>query len=714
MAEPLAVFQYLDALPVPTLVVRDGSVAFANAACERLTGFGRQELCSQTSPLAQAALSAAGARPAALEGGTATDVVELCLTTRGGEKLRIRLLSGRVELDGGAETIVCLDVPGLGPRVSGAPAGGPRQVDAAGKFASLVKDMPYAYLETDLEGRITFANARAEQLSGWTRECLLAMKVTDFLREEDISRALADLAEAKVGPNDGARVYAIRRRDGSWLDVEVNAVPLRASDQIVGFQITVADITAYRRAEKTLKASLESRRTLLDALPEGVAGSDLQGRLTYLSRRALEMAGYASEEELLGKSSFLFIAPEDRERAAENLRLALRDGVVRDAEYVLLKKDGSRYPVELSAAVVRDADGKPTGFVALLRDVSERKRAEERNEKLELELTALRRDLREKYGLSGIIAVHPKMRAVCETILAVSSTDATVLVQGETGTGKELVAKAVHYNSRRREGPFVKVDCGALAEGLLESELFGHVKGAFTGALRDRPGRFEMADGGTIFLDEIQNLSFALQAKLLRAVQEGRFEKVGSDVTQSADVRIVAATNENLMRLVNEGKFRRDLYYRLNVVSVVLPPLRERLEDLPLLAQHFLKRLAEKHGKSVTGFSNGALARMARYGWPGNVRELENVIEQAVIFCRGDTIQPSDIRLPSTTSSASLKALAPGKSLLQTVREGERRALLEALDEAGGNRRRAAELLGISRSALYKKLKKHSVKKLRG
>ena len=393
-----------------------------------------------------------------------------------------------------------------------------------------------------------------------------------------------------------------------------------------------------------------------------------------------------------------------------------------------LKAEGTApCTVELEPTLLRDDEGRFLGLVAVGFDVTgetEREAAEVERHELAQQLTELRSEVQGRYGLDNIIGRDPKMRAIYETILAVSRTQATVLIQGETGTGKELVAKAVHYNSPRRDRPFIKVDCGALAETLLESELFGHVKGAFTGAVRDRPGRFELAANGTIFLDEVHNLSVPLQAKLLRVVQEGAFEKVGGTKTQTVDVRIVAATNEDLETMVARNRFRKDLYYRLNVIPIRLPALRDRRGDVPLLVSSFIDRFAERHGRDVAGASRDALDRLVEYDWPGNVRERENIVEQAVVFCggpagsttssgrRGRTIGVSDIRLPESSQDPRGAASAggqgrPAKTLREALEDPEKRILLEALARTGGNKKRAAALLGISRSAFYEKLKKH-------
>jgi two-component system NtrC family response regulator len=281
-----------------------------------------------------------------------------------------------------------------------------------------------------------------------------------------------------------------------------------------------------------------------------------------------------------------------------------------------------------------------------------------------------------------------------------------VLIRGESGTGKELIAKAIHHASRRADGPLVKVNCAALAESLLEAELFGHERGAFTGALAQRKGRFEEADGGTLFLDEIGDLPAHLQVVLLRVLQEREFERVGSSRPIQVDVRLLAATHRNLEALVREGRFRDDLYYRINVVSVTLPPLRERREDLPPLIDHFVRRLAEKNGKTVRGLTRQAREVLLRYDYPGNVRELENVIERAVVLTRDEVIGVSDLPLGVVEGDRAV----PETASLPAVVEGlERRMIREALERGGGVQTRAAELLGISERVLRYKLRKYGL-----
>ena len=325
---------------------------------------------------------------------------------------------------------------------------------------------------------------------------------------------------------------------------------------------------------------------------------------------------------------------------------------------------------------------------------------------LENEVVRLRSELEGRFKFDNIIGESPKMQRVYELIESVSQTDANVLVQGATGTGKELVAKAIHYNSGRKEKPFVKVDCAALTETLLESELFGHVRGAFTGATRDREGRFRLADGGTVFLDEISNVPIGVQAKLLRVLQDSEFEPVGGDQTIAVDVRVIAATNEDLAAAVKDGRFRSDLFYRLNVITIDLPPLCERKEDISPLVASFLVHYREKNNRDITSISRPALHKLMSYDWPGNVRELENMIERAVILCKGDTIEPTDLPLPE---DASTIPDMHEKSLEQALDEVEKKIILSTLAAQEGNKLAAAKALGISRASLYNKLKKHAI-----
>ena len=318
----------------------------------------------------------------------------------------------------------------------------------------------------------------------------------------------------------------------------------------------------------------------------------------------------------------------------------------------------------------------------------------------------LKAQLDMRFGMENIVGHDHRMQRIFDMVDSVADTRATILITGESGTGKSLVARAVHRRSARRDKPFVEVACGALPETLLESELFGHVAGSFTGATRDKIGKFAQADGGTIFLDEIGTASPGMQVKLLRVLQEMEFEQVGGTKTFKVDSRVILATNEDLSKAVAEGRFRQDLFYRINVINVELPGLRDRLSDIPLLAKHFLERVCDETGKRIHGFTDEALQALQRYRWPGNVRELQNVVERSVLLGKSDMIRVED--LPSHVATVMPTSAAPvaGRSLKHALEGPERQIILEVLEANQWNRHLTADLLGINRTTLYKKMKR--------
>jgi DNA-binding NtrC family response regulator len=349
-----------------------------------------------------------------------------------------------------------------------------------------------------------------------------------------------------------------------------------------------------------------------------------------------------------------------------------------------------------------------------------------RQQSLLFENQTLRQQLDLRFGLENIVGHDYKMLRVFDLVEAVADSRTTVLMSGESGTGKSLLARAIHHRSPRASKPFVEVSCGALPETLLESELFGHVKGAFTGAVADKPGRFLAADGGTLFLDEINSASPAMQVKLLRALQERQFEPVGSTQTRTVDVHVILASNVDLAKLVEQGDFRQDLYYRINVVMVRLPALRERLGDIPLLAGHFLRRFCSEAGREILGFTDSAVAAMQRYNWPGNVRELENAVERAVVLCRRPQVDVEDLpesiqgfrvqgsglsesRLASTNGDGDGLIPAGPMPLEKAMELPERRIIELALKRNNYNRQATAAELDINRTTLYKKMRKYQL-----
>ena len=428
-----------------------------------------------------------------------------------------------------------------------------------------------------------------------------------------------------------------------------------------------------------------------------------------------------SVSRALRREGFHVLAVEDGTAALETLRKTpvdlliadlrmpgldglelLRAGrlIVPDMEVIVLSGHGTvEEAVEAMKEGAWDFLTKPFDRAPLVRAV--RQALERRT--LVLENRRLRRRLDDLAGAGEMIGTSPAILDVLRLVKQVAPTSATVLIQGESGTGKELVARALHELSPRREKPFVTVNCAALPETLLESELFGHEKGAFTGAVGRRSGRFELADGGTLLLDEVGDLSPLAQAKVLRVLQEGEFEPIGGMRTLKVDVRILAATNQDLLGLVRDKRFREDLYYRLQVISVTVPPLRERREDIGLLAQHFLRRYAAKNHRTLDGFTEAALAGLVDYPWPGNVRELEHAIERATILTRGPFVEVTD--LPEAVAHAEPSARVVSIPIGMPLDEVEQRLIGETLKLTKGNKELAAKLLGIASRTIYRKLK---------
>jgi two-component system, NtrC family, response regulator AtoC len=372
--------------------------------------------------------------------------------------------------------------------------------------------------------------------------------------------------------------------------------------------------------------------------------------------------------------------------------------------------------------ITKPWDGKEVRGV--LQQAIERHHLVRENRRLEEQLRQytgyLNREIHGAFDFGAIIGDSPALHEVLSRVEQVAPTASTVLLRGETGTGKELVAHAIHINSPRENGPFVRVNCAALSPGILESELFGHEKGAFTGAISRRSGRFELADGGTLFLDEVGDLPMEVQIKLLRTLQEREFERVGGTETIKVDVRVVSATNRNLEALIADGKFREDLYYRLNVFPIHLPALRERVEDIPRLVEHFVAKFSRTSGKAIRGVSSEAISVLQGYPWPGNVRELENAVERAMIVAKGAEIQAGDLELFRRTGAApAVNAAVPhpvagggSRPLSARLLDEEKREIMAAIERLGGNIAGAARALGINRSTLYYRLRKHGLEHL--
>jgi len=436
----------------------------------------------------------------------------------------------------------------------------------------------------------------------------------------------------------------------------------------------------------TEKGRQEHFRVILDSIADGVFTVDPNFRITSFNRAAEKITGVPREEALRRHCWEVFRAEICEKNCA--LRETIRTGKpIVNRQVYILRADGERVPISISTALLRDEKGEIVGGVETFRDLSL--------------VEELRREAMARYTFQDIVSRNHKMQEIFAILPEVAESDSTVLIQGESGTGKELLARAIHNLSPRRDKPLVAVNCAALPDTLLESELFGYKAGAFTDAKRDKPGRFAQAEGGTLFLDEIGDISPALQVKLLRVLQEKVYEPLGAVKPVKADVRILAATNKDLKEEVAAGRFRQDLYWRINVVTLSLPPLRERKEDIPLLVDHFITRFNRLRGKEITGLSDEALSVFMAYDWPGNVRELANAIEHAFILCPGGVIELR--HLPETLREKGRSGELPLRR--GTLREIEAQAIREALARHNGNRLAAAKELGISKTTLWRRMK---------
>jgi DNA-binding NtrC family response regulator len=479
-----------------------------------------------------------------------------------------------------------------------------------------------------------------------------------------------------------------RRRDASQPPDPGYPPDPRSPGEEVMTKILVADPDP--RSQRDLRVLLEQRGYELDAV------ADLAAALPPIAEGEVDLV--LCDLALPGGGGMQLLHEIQAVQSDTAVVLLSAFGSVRDA--VLAMRQGAA-----------DFLGKPFAPDQVLVAVD---RALEKSA-LQRENHALKSALDDRLRLDNVVGDDPRMQSIIKTVKAVADTRTTVLITGESGTGKTLLARALHSLSTRKAGPFVEVNCGALPESLLESELFGHQKGAFTGAIRDKIGKFEAAAGGTIFLDEIGTSSPAFQVKLLRVLQDRVIERVGDTKTIPVDVRIVLATNKNLEKAVASGEFREDLYYRIHVVSIEMPPLRERPSDIASLAEHFLRRFAADHGRPARHFSPTALLQLAHAPWPGNVRQLENVIERAVVLSHAETIDVADLpALPRPPAGAVVTGDAvpagPPRPLKEALAEPEKRLIEQALAHCGGNRERAAKVLGINRSTLFHKLKRLGIR----
>jgi len=597
----------------------------------------------------------------------------------------------------------------------------------------LIRSLPVLVSLMDGEGRFLDVTDEWARRTGYTREELRGKRPEDLatpasaqrIREEHLPRF------RRTGRLDHVPVEFLTK-DGRAMELLATTVGVYAPEG-GGLRYSVSLFEEPSDRERLERRYLD----LYESTPAMLHTVDADGRITAVSNHWLAKLGY-QRNEVIGRSILDFITDESREPLmGGRLQEVISQGNLQNVPRGMVTKAGERVDVLLSARAERDEHGAVTRLLVAAKDVTERNRAEAQlrdaygeiarlKEELERERDYLREEVNVSMNFGRIVGQSPALSAMLARIDAVAGTPASVLIVGETGSGKELVAHAIHGRSRRANGPLVKVNCAAIPDELFESEFFGHVRGAFTGAHRDRVGRFELADGGTIFLDEVGEIPLPLQGKLLRVLQEKEFERVGDDKTRKVDVRVIAATNKDLEQAVEAGEFREDLYYRLGVFPVHVPPLRKRGEDVVQLALHFLEQVCRQFGRPVPTLTAAQVEALRRYDWPGNVRELKNVIERAVILSRGEALR-LDLSLPEAFQAGAVPVAATASPVAPTapaagpawVTDAEMRArqrdnIVAALQASGwriAGKAGAAARLGLKPTTLADRMRSLGIEK---
>ena len=576
-------------------------------------------------------------------------------------------------------------------------------------WRQIIDNIPGYVHTTSAMGEVEFHNRQTQEYFGKTKEELKDWGRNDIVHPDDLPRVIGAWRKSIETGQNYETEHRTRRADGVYRWFQARDRPVRnAEDEITAWYWLLTDIDDRKHAEQKLQKNEEDLRTILDAIRQAVVVLAADGTTLYANQALLEITGRTMEE--VKNNTFLQLAthPDD----AARLRIERQDGLSRgtpfDLEVRILHKNGEYRWYSIQYNPVRDEHGHVSRWYVTGTDIDDQKKTEER---LRNENVILREEIDRTSMFEEIVGTSNPMNQVLKQVEKVAPTDSTVLIVGETGTGKELIARALRRRSKRATRAFVRVNCAAIPQSLIASELFGHERGAFTGALQRRVGRFEAADGGTLFLDEVGELPMDTQISLLRVLQEREFERVGSNRPISIDIRVVAATNRDLTAAVAAGTFRQDLFYRLNVFPIAIPPLRERAEDIPLLVEYFVGRFAKSSGKSIRHIGKHTLEIFRKYGWPGNIRELQNVVERAVILTETDAFLVDENWL----KAAPMESARP-KEGLSVLADRELEMIEAALAESHGRisgPSGAAAKLGIPRQTLETKIRRLGIDRYR-
>jgi len=560
--------------------------------------------------------------------------------------------------------------------------------EAEEKYQSFLEEIEDGYIELDMVGRLTFFNSAFSRFLGYSVKALKGMSYKEYIKEDNIQRVFQAFNRVyKTGQSNKAFDYHIIRADGAIRIGELS-ISLKKSvkGMPIGFRCIVRDITKRKFVEQELETHRSRLEAIFRSVNDAIITVDTKMKVIE-ANTAVDLICGIKTDHLLGNT----LTKGNRKcdgKCYAVLEKTLKDKkAVKDYRIECSRDAQPHQKVSISTSPLLDREERFLGAVLVIKDITR--------------LNDLERELKNRHQFQNIIGKSKKIQDIFCLLEDLSNLETTVLLTGESGTGKELAARAIHYCGARAFMPFVTVNCSALSENLLESELFGHVKGSFTGAIRDTTGRFQTADGGTILLDEIGDISPRIQLKLLRVLQEKEFEKVGHSEPVKVDVRVITSTNKDLKTLVATGKFREDLYYRLKVIELELPPLRDRPEDIQLLVDHFLKMFNQKFSKDILRVSGEVLRCFLNYSWPGNIREMEHALERAFVLCRGEMIEPEHIP-PEILTHKSNRYNSP-----RTENKDSLEDLSAALQKSGWNKTKAARMLGVNRRTIYRRISKY-------